>query len=71
MLIFFKILSTLYGCCIDWSLIETIVGGKTTYNGGKDKQNDLLEWNKLSHMEKQDEGSLVCDEIASVGFYYN
>ena len=43
----------------------------TTYNGGKDKQNDLLEWHKLSHMEKQDEGSLVCDEIASVGFYYN
>ena len=71
MLIFFKIPSTLYGCCIDWSFIETIVGGKTTYNGGKDKQNDLLEWHKWSHMEKQNEKSPICDEIASAGVYYN
>ena len=53
--------------------IRTTVGWKKkkTHNGGKDKQNDLLEWHKWSHMEKQDEKSPICDEIASAGVYYN
>ena len=65
------------GCCIDWFSYQARFYWdyrwvkKKILNGGKDKQSDLLEWHKWSHMEKQDEKSPICDEIASAGVYYN
>ena len=40
-------------------------------DGGKDRQNGQPKWHKLPHMEKQDEGSPICDEVTFASIQYS